>query len=141
MVKPSAVIRNVVLSALALGAGCVVFVLVFNIWPSIMQRALDGGGRSALVMANHFVMLFLGLSIGAVVILLCARRDFVTPVIAALVLFVFGLLAIMMSMVEARSDSDIPNAVADVFLAWFGYVLSVGVVLLVRRRRTPGSQD
>lgn len=134
VVRHRAVFRDVVHGIAALAAASVVFVLVFMIWPSIAQRAYDAGGRPYLATANHFVMLFLGLSVGGVVILLCARRDFVTPVIAALGLVVLGLMGIVMAVVESRHEFDVTNSLVDVILVWLGYLFSLAVVLLIRRR-------
>lgn len=86
--KVSDAILTILRSVLALAAGSVVFVLVFLNRPTV--ALWQNVGHCSFQAVNHAVMLTLGLAVGTVVILICSRRDFVTPALAALALFVLG---------------------------------------------------
>jgi hypothetical protein len=130
-----AVIKDVLRAIAALITSTIVFVAIVWLWPSFMVAAMEAGGRPYLAVVNQLVMVALGTSIGAVVMSICARRDWITPAIAGVVLFCLGLLGILMSMVESRQESDGVLATVNMAILWLSYLLVIGFVVAFRRRR------
>jgi hypothetical protein len=129
--KTGEVIVAIARSIVALAAGWLVFFLVFYNWLTVSEWALRIGGAGVSQPVNHLVMLTLGLSVGTVVILLCARGDLVTPILAALALFALALLGILIGL---RDSNDITRSVTFGASAMLGYFFSVTTVLFARRR-------
>ena len=119
----------------ALAAALVVFVFVIWTWASVAQLAYAAGGRPCLRIANHIIMIVLGLGLGAVIVVICSSRDYVTPAMGGVVLFGLGILSIFMVAVDSDDRTDVIYTIVDGMLALLSYILVIGLVAVARQRK------